>query len=150
MPNNSQLINTWDENDLLLAEEIVGDNGEGNVKLLRKTTYKYDEKDRKIKEIISSFRDNPVDAVHLETQFFYDEMDRLAKIQDFRGAQKLLFYDNAGRLIKETDAEGNVKHCTFDANGNNIRIILTIKNRQEVPLFCLNSLPTIQETEEHR
>jgi len=122
LPNGSQVRNNWGDNDLLLIEEIHGDNGQGIQKLLSKTIYEYDEKDRRTKEIISSFEDDPANSVALETSFFYDEMDRLTKIQDFRGAQKVFIYDNAGQLIREIDTEGNEEHSTYDRNGNIIRV----------------------------
>lgn len=118
LPNGSHILNTWDKNDLLLCEEINGDDGHGNKRLLKKVTYKYDERDRKITEIISSFVDNPAVSVDLESQFFYDEMDRLVKTRDYGGAQKFSFYDNAGRLMKIIDAEGNEDSYTLDNNGN--------------------------------
>lgn len=66
LPNGSQVTNTWGKNDLLLAAKVTGDDGNGNLRLLRKVRFEYDEKNRRIREVVSSFKDDPTNSVDLE------------------------------------------------------------------------------------
>lgn len=122
LPNNSQLILTWLEDDLLASEEVIGEDGFGSKRQLSKKIYTYDEKGRRITQTVKSFRDNPLTSIDVITTFYYDNLDKIMKIIDNTGGTKSFKYDGLGRPIVETDPMGNEEHFTYDNNGNLIQL----------------------------
>ena len=121
LPNNSEIKRKWLRGDLLESEEVIGDDGTGNIRQLSLTTYTYDEKGRHITETIKIFESDPTTAVDVTTTYFYDQLDRIEKIIDNRGGIRTFEYDSVGRLIKETDPMGNEERFGYDNNGNIVR-----------------------------
>lgn len=120
-PNGTKKIQKWGKNNLLLSEEINGDDGFGTIRLLSKKSYSYDEKNRQVKTIEKSFADDPNTAVDLITTFYYDKLDRMEKIVDNRGGVKAFQYDGLGRLLIQIDPMGNEEHNIYDNNRNVIQ-----------------------------
>lgn len=119
--NGTKKLHEWGKNDLLLKEEIIGDDGSGTNRLLSKKSYVYDEKNRQIKTIEKSFADDPNIAIDVITTFYYDKLDQIEKIVDNRGGVKTFQYDGLGQLLAQIDPMGNEEHNTYDNNGNLIQ-----------------------------
>jgi RHS repeat-associated protein len=128
LPNATEINYKWLKGDLLESLEYYGDDGFGNIRLLSKTMYTYDEKYRKVTETVQSFTDNPARAIDITTTYFYDTLDRIEKIVNNRGGINLFQYDGVGRLIAEIDAIGNEDRYIYD---NNVNIIETRSQQQE-------------------
>lgn len=128
LPSGSRIANTWGANDLLAMEELFGDDGQGARRLLRSAAYEYDEKDRRMKVTSRSFVSDPTASISLQTQYFFDPMDRLVRSVDFKGAVSQAFYDRAGRLTRVVDPEGNEERYTLDRNG---RVTRTAAHHRE-------------------
>lgn len=116
--NQTEINYTWLRGDRLGSEEVIGDDGFGNRRVLSSKVFTYDEKGRQISETRKSFRTNPAAAVDVTTTRFFDEMDRVEKTVTNRGGTIIYQYDGMDRLILETDAIGNEYHNRYDNNGN--------------------------------
>ena len=122
LPNNTQIKHKWIKGDLLELEEVIGDDGTGVIRLLSLKTNVYDEKGRKISEIVKSFEDDPTASVDVATTFFYDQLDLIEKIVDSRGGIRTIHHDGIGRIIKDIDPMDNEEHFIYDNNGNVVQI----------------------------
>jgi RHS repeat-associated protein len=118
LPNGTEIRNKWMKNDLLESEETIGNNGLGNVRQLAFKSFFYDEKNRRIKETIKSFVDDPAFSTLITNTYFYDKLDRIEKIVNNRGGVFTLQYDGMGRITKEIDTMGNQVQYFYDNNGN--------------------------------
>lgn len=117
-PNGAELRYKWLANDLLESEETIGDDGTGAIRQLAFKSYAYDEKGRRKLELLKSFDNNPAAATDIKTTFYYDQQDRLTKIVDNRGGERVIEYDGLGRVIKQIDPAGNEQRLAYDNNGN--------------------------------
>lgn len=117
-PNGAELRYKWLANDLLESEEVIGDDGTGVIRQLVFKSYTYDEKCRRTVELIKSFEGNPAVATDVKTTFYYDQRDRLVKIVDNRGGERVIEYDGLDRVRKQIDPAANEQQLTYDNNGN--------------------------------
>ena len=122
LPNGTEIHNKWLKNNLLESEEIIGNDGIGNIRQLSFKSYNYDEKNRKTSEITKSFAIDPLVSTDISVTYFYDQMDRVIKIVGNKGEETILEYDGLGRNTKETDSMGNQRTNIFDKNGNRIKV----------------------------
>jgi RHS repeat-associated protein len=116
--NGSELHYKWLAGDRLASEEIVGDDGSGNIRQLVHREFAYDEKGRKTSETEMSFRDDPHSSLPLTKRFVHDSCDRVVTTIDHRGAVVSHLYDGLGRLSRTFDPVGNEEHRSYDRNGN--------------------------------
>ena len=121
LPNGSRRRFTWLPGDLLESEEVVGDDGLGNVRRLELIRHTYDEKSRRISTTRAAFTNDHTDSTDLTTVFFHDELDRVTKIVDHRGGETTRTYDGLGRLVAEVDPMGHEERTEYDGNGNVVR-----------------------------
>ena len=128
-PNGTELRYKWLENDLMESEETIGDDGTGAIRQLAFKSFIYDEKGRCRIERLKSFEDNPAVATDIKTSFYYDLRDRLVKIVDNLGGQRVIEYDGLDRVRKQIDPVGNEQRLTYDGNGN----ITCIENHHVEP-----------------
>jgi len=121
LPNGTEIKNKWLKNDLLESEETIGDDGNGTIRQLSFKSYTYDEKNRRIRETVKIFTNDPLVFTNSTTTHFYDPLDRIVKSINNRGGVTTTSYDGVGRPTVTTDAEGNEQHNTFDKAGNLIQ-----------------------------
>ncbi|MDH4113849.1 MAG: DUF6531 domain-containing protein [Burkholderiaceae bacterium] len=117
LPNGAERRLTWGERDLLLSDELVGDDGSGVVRRLAFTEHEWDERGRRVATTVQLFEDNPALASDFTTRFFHDTNDRIERIVDPRGGETRLQYDRLGRIVAETDPMGNDRRFAYDGAG---------------------------------
>ena len=117
LPSGTERRLSWGPGDLLMAEEVVGDDGTGFARRLAFTAHAYDEKGRRTSTTVQSFDDDPALASDHTMLFFHDSNDRIESIVDPRGGITRRLYDGLGRLVAQTDPLGNVERFAYDAAG---------------------------------
>ncbi|MBC3757869.1 hypothetical protein H7U19_05595 [Hyunsoonleella sp. SJ7] len=120
-PNNTTQIYNWLPNNLLESVEIVGDDGSGTTRTLSFASYEYDNKGRKIKDIVRVFEDDYTTYNEVITQYYFDLNNRIEKIIGNRNEKTIYVYDGLGRIEKIIDPEENEVRYTYDNNGNVLR-----------------------------
>lgn len=118
LPNGTIIRRTFQSGDLLEAEEAAGDDGTGTVRTLVQRRYQYDEKGRKIRELVRSFTTDALSGSDLETTYFYDSLDRVSRLVNHRGGVWSRRYDGLGRLVEQIDPMGHAERWEHDPNGN--------------------------------
>ena len=129
LPNGTEVRRTWGARDVLETVERVGVDDMGVTRSLSDIRYAYDERNRRIGEIIRSFDGDPATAVDVTTAIYYDPGGRLERTVDHRGAEVRFRWDGLDRVEVETDAVGNEVVHEYDAVGNG----LVVRSRDREP-----------------
>ena len=129
LPNGTTVRRTFQSGDLVESEEVTGDDGTGTPRTLGRKRYEYDEKGRKIRDVVRSFASDVTAGVDLSTTYHFDKLDRAVQIEGHRGGVWTKRYDALGRLVEQIDPMGHGERWDHDPSGN----VIAAENHHREP-----------------
>jgi RHS repeat-associated protein len=124
LPSGTVIRSDWGADDVLLSRTIEGVPEPGGApRVLERTAFAYDERDRLVRTTHFSFTDDVATAVELPIVHWYDRDGRLLKRQGPRGAEWINEYDGLGRQVRAQDPLGNAVLTQYDPTDLPVSII---------------------------
>lgn len=117
-PNGSRGVNEWGPFDLLTAQRLEGDPGDGSPpRPLHSARYKYDERGRLTHYTELVFDDDPASAAEQTMIKWYDADGRCVRKVSPSGHEWKYRHNGLGQLVAAVDPLGNAREIAYGPDG---------------------------------